>query len=141
MERKGKLWIEVGLDGVMAKTLKTKMPRPPVKFVNAIIIHWQKLNEIGKHFQKLNCWWNCHIFWKLIEIGIHFQSSFVNEKIIIQFPKHKILINDNSHIFYKVMPLLFFSFNCHMFQKLNKIQSLLDTESHGPWWYFSIRIR
>jgi hypothetical protein len=39
MERKGKLWIEVGLDGVMAKTLKTKMPRPPVKFVNVIIIH------------------------------------------------------------------------------------------------------
>jgi hypothetical protein len=33
------------------KNLKTKMPSPPVKFVNAIIIHLQKLNEIGKHFQ------------------------------------------------------------------------------------------
>jgi hypothetical protein len=33
------------------KNLKTKMPSLPVKFDNAIIVHLQKLNEIGKHFQ------------------------------------------------------------------------------------------
>jgi hypothetical protein len=33
------------------ENLKTKMPSPPVKFDNAIIVHLQKLNEIGKHFQ------------------------------------------------------------------------------------------